>query len=69
MSCLDNNNNNCYFGNMKCTIKMDEIDVDLAVRQDKLCLFPHCDHVNEMNTSSMNACDVSVNNKRKRNDD
>jgi hypothetical protein len=47
MSWLDNNNDNCYFGNMKCTIK---IDVDLVVRQDKLCFFPHCDHVNEMNT-------------------
>jgi hypothetical protein len=59
--CLIDSNMHCHFENRKCIIKCNYINVDLAIRQDKVYLILNCDHVNEIKvSSSLNVCDVSV---------
>jgi hypothetical protein len=67
VSCLDDKNIHYHFGIRKCIIKFGKIDVSLAIRQDKLYLLSHCDHMNETYTSSLNVCDVRVKHKKNEN--
>lgn len=66
--CLDDSNMHSHFENRKCIIKCDYINVDLAIRQDKVYLILNCDHVNEIKPSStMNVCDLSSKHKQNEN--
>lgn len=61
ISFLDDKNVHYHFGNEKCIIKVNEIDVGHEIRQEKLYLLLNCNHVNEINTSSsLNLCDVNI---------
>jgi hypothetical protein len=48
ISCLDNENIQCHFGDGKCILKYDGIDVGLAIRREKLYLLSRCSVVNEI---------------------
>lgn len=69
ISYLDDKNIHFHSRNAKCIIKFNMINVCIAIRQNKLYLLCHCDHVNETNTtSSMNICNVSVKHKQNKNE-
>ena len=68
VSCLDNENIHCYFGDHKCLIRHDNKGVGLAVRRDKLYLLSQCEAVNAIDTHDSET-DTSNNKKRKRNAD
>ena len=64
VSCLDDENIHCYFGDHKCLIRHDNKDVGLAVRRDKLYLLSQCDTLNAIDTHDSET-DTSNNKKRK----
>jgi hypothetical protein len=68
ISFLDDKNVHYHFGNEKCIIKVNEIDVGHEIRQEKLYLLLNCNHVNEINnSSSLNLCDVNIKWKKNEN--
>jgi hypothetical protein len=48
ISCLDDDNIHCHFGDGKCILKYDGIDVGLSIRREKLYLLSRCSVVNEI---------------------
>jgi hypothetical protein len=50
-SCLHGSNIYYHFGDTKCTVKCNNIDVGLVIRQDKLYLLSNYDHINEIKAS------------------
>ena len=67
VSRLDDDGDDCHFGNDKCWIVINNKCVGLAFRQDKLYLLSLSENVNAMSTENENASSsVNATNKRKR---
>jgi hypothetical protein len=67
VSCLDDENIHYHFGDGKCILKYDGIDVGLAIRREKLYLLSRCSVVNEISDTPPEMSKQGA--KRKRNDD
>jgi hypothetical protein len=67
VSCFHDENIHCHFGDRKCIMKYDGIDVGLAIRQEKLYLLPRFSVVNEISDTPPEMSEQGT--KRKRNDD
>ena len=67
VSRLDDKNIHCHFGDHKCIIQCNNIDVGLAIRRDMLYLLSQCNVVNAIDASDSVRV-TRKNNKRKRND-
>jgi len=66
VSCLDDYNIHCYFGNHRCLIRFENKDVGLTIRRDMLYLLSSCNVVNAIETHD-SEIDASKSKKRKRN--
>ena len=67
VSRLDDKNIHCHFGDHKCIIQCNNIDVGLTIRRDMLYLLSQCNVVNAIDASDSVRV-TRKNNKRKRND-
>ena len=66
VSCLDDCDIHCHFGNHRCLIQFENKDVGLAIRRDMLYLLSPCDIVNAIDAHD-SKIDASKSKKRKRN--